>query len=64
MNKSELFLKRSVPRIEGLRIKNYRVLKDVKLENITPLTVFVGPNGSGKSTLFDVFALFARTASR
>ncbi len=45
-----------VPHIESLHVKNYRALRDVKLRDITPLSVFLGPNGSGKSTLFDVFA--------
>ena len=49
----------SVPRIESLKIKNYRALKDLELQNLTPLTVFLGPNGSGKSTIFDVFAFLA-----
>lgn len=52
-------VKRPVPRIEALRVKNYRALQDVELRHITPLTVFLGPNGSGKSTLFDVFAFLA-----
>ncbi len=43
------------PRIEYLRVKNYRALQDVELKNITPLMVLLGPNGSGKSTVFDVF---------
>jgi len=47
----------SVPRIEYLRVQNYRALKDLELKKIAPLTVFLGPNGSGKSTIFDVFAL-------
>jgi predicted ATPase len=44
------------PVIERLTIRNYRVLHDVTLEGLTPLTVLFGPNGSGKSTVFDVFA--------
>ena len=51
--------KQTVPRIEALRVKNYRVLQDVELREITPLSVLLGPNGSGKSTLFDVFAFLA-----
>lgn len=46
-------------RIEALRVQNYRVLKDLRLRDITPLTVLLGPNGSGKSTLFDVFAFLS-----
>ncbi len=42
-------------RIEHLRVENYRALRRVELDAITPLTVLLGPNGSGKSTLFDVF---------
>lgn len=52
-----------VPRIEELRVKNYRVLKDLNLKNITPLTVFLGPNGSGKSTILDVFAFLSECFS-
>ena len=48
-----------VPHIESLHARNYRALRDVKLQDITPLSVFLGPNGSGKSTLFDVFAFLA-----
>ena len=46
-------------RIEALEVRNFRVLKDVKLTKITPLTVLTGPNGSGKSTIFDVFAFLS-----
>ncbi|MCY3879251.1 MAG: AAA family ATPase [Rhodobacteraceae bacterium] len=47
------------PRIERLRVKNFRVLRDVELKNLTPFTVLLGPNGSGKSSVFDVFAFLA-----
>ena len=49
----------SVPRIEGLAVRNYRVLHDVRFSALTPLTTLLGPNGSGKSTLFDVFAFLS-----
>jgi predicted ATPase len=52
-----------VPRIEALSVRNYRALQDLKLQDLTPLTVFVGPNGSGKSTVFDVFAFLAECFS-
>jgi len=42
-------------KIESLKIKNYRVLKDVEIANLQAMNVFVGANGTGKSTLFDVF---------
>lgn len=49
----------SPPRLIRIRVQNYRALRDVALENVTPLTVLLGPNGSGKSTFFDVFAFLS-----
>lgn len=55
-------------KIEGFRIKNFRVLKDVALgrlwnqhqaEPLTPMTAVIGKNGVGKSTLFDAFGFLA-----
>jgi len=51
------------PRIERLHICNYRALKDITLDYLTPLTVLLGPNGSGKSTVFDVFAFMSECFS-
>ena len=51
--------KTTTARIDYLRVKNYRALRDVELKNLTPLTVLLGPNGSGKSTVFDVFAFLS-----
>ncbi len=47
------------PRIERVMINNYRALRNITLDHLTPLTVLLGPNGSGKSTVFDVFAFLA-----
>ena len=55
--------RQSVPRIEYLRVKNYRALHDLELKGLTPFTVFLGPNGSGKSTIFDVFAFLSECFS-
>ncbi len=41
--------------IEYLRIRNFRVFNDVKVENIPQMAVFLGKNGAGKTTFFDVF---------
>lgn len=50
--------------IEGFRVQNYRVLRDITLGRLssqrgraplTPFSVVIGKNGSGKSTLFDAF---------
>ncbi len=51
--------KQSIPRIEYLRVQNYRTLHNLELKKITPLTVFLSPQGSGKSTIFDVFAFLS-----
>lgn len=54
--------------IEGFRVQNFRVLRDVSLgklygqnnrEPLTPLTVVIGKNGVGKSSLFDAFGFVA-----
>lgn len=51
-----------MPQLEGIRIQNYRVLRDVSLgrtyENLNPpslprLISVIGPNGCGKSSLMD-----------
>ena len=47
------------PRIESLRVKNYRALRNIELKQLKPLSVFLGANGSGKSTIFDVFAFLS-----
>lgn len=49
----------SPPRIEYLKVQNFRALREVELKDLTPLTVLLGPNGSGKSTVFDAFAFLA-----
>lgn len=49
----------TIPRLDSLRITNYRALRHIQINALTPLTVLVGPNGSGKSTVFDVFAFLA-----
>ena len=58
-------------RIEGFRICNYRVLKNITMGRIgtdpafkdaaplMPLVVVIGRNGVGKSTIFDAFSFLA-----
>ena len=59
-----------MPILEGIRIQNYRVLRDVTLGTdlfepevgsgpLTPLTAVIGKNGVGKSSLFDAFGFMA-----
>lgn len=42
-------------RINAISVKNFKVLREIKIENIPNMAVFLGMNGAGKSTLFDVF---------
>lgn len=55
-------------KIEGFRVTNFRVLKNVTLgrlwnqrdvEPLTPMTAVIGKNGVGKSSLFDAFGFLA-----
>jgi predicted ATPase len=42
-------------KIEAIRLRNFKVYKDVEITDLPNFCVFVGANGAGKSTLFDVF---------
>ncbi|RFC53053.1 MAG: putative ATPase [Verrucomicrobia bacterium] len=42
--------------IESIRVRNFKALREVRLDNLPPYCVFVGRNGTGKTTLFRVFA--------
>ena len=55
-------------KIEGIGIKNYRVLQNITLgklwntqtaQPLTPMTAVIGKNGVGKSSLFDAFGFLA-----
>lgn len=55
-------------KIEGFRIRNYRVLKDITLGKLwntqqerplTPMTAVIGKNGVGKSSVFDAFGFLS-----
>jgi len=50
---------RAPARIEYLKVRSFRALREVEFRDLTPFTVLLGPNGSGKSTVFDVFAFLA-----
>lgn len=42
-------------KIESIRLKNFKVFRDVHLQDIPPFLIVVGANGVGKTSLFDVF---------
>lgn len=42
-------------KIESIRLRNFKTLRDVHLKDIPSFLVVVGANGTGKTTLFDVF---------
>jgi predicted ATPase len=43
-------------KIESIKLKNFKVFKDIEIPGIPQFCVIVGANGSGKSTLFQVFS--------
>ncbi|MFO8233550.1 MAG: AAA family ATPase, partial [Longimonas sp.] len=46
-------------KIESLKLKNFKVFKDVVIKDLPGMSVFMGTNGSGKTTLFDVFGFLS-----
>lgn len=44
-------------KIVSIKIKNYRMFKNIHIRDIPPFCVIIGANGTGKSTLFDIFGL-------
>lgn len=41
--------------LASIRIKNFKVLQDVSIDNVPQFMVLVGANGAGKSTFFSLF---------
>src|SRR5258707_7886779 len=50
--------------LKRLQFKNWRSLRDVEIDNLTPLTVFIGANSSGKTNILDAlhFVRYAENA--
>lgn len=46
-------------KIEKIKVKNFKVYRDVEIKNIANFSVFLGANGAGKSTLFDIFGFLS-----
>jgi len=47
-------------RIRGIKVKNFKTLRDVSMDDIPGFAVLVGANGSGKSTFIGVFDFLKR----
>jgi predicted ATPase len=43
-------------RVQSIRVRNYKALRDVEIRDMPGFVVFVGANGTGKSTLIDLFS--------
>ncbi|MDR0867954.1 MAG: AAA family ATPase [Planctomycetota bacterium] len=43
------------PKLESMRLKNFKAFADVEINHLPKFAVFVGANGAGKSTIFSVF---------
>ena len=50
-----VFVEERTVKIESIRLKNFKIFRDIHLTDIPSFLVVVGANGSGKTTLFDVF---------
>lgn len=50
-------------KIETIRLKNYKVYKNLELTHLPSLVIFVGANGTGKSTIFEVFEFLSLALS-
>lgn len=50
-------------KIEFLRVKNFKALKNIEMRGIPNFCVIVGANGSGKSTLFSIFGFLKEALS-
>ena len=40
-------------RLDGIRVRNFKAIRDSGALKLTPLTVLIGNNGSGKSSLVE-----------
>ena len=51
-------------RIESIRLRNYRLFRNVELKDLPSMATVVGANGSGKSTLFDALSFLKDALSQ
>lgn len=45
--------------VEAIKVKNFKLYKNLSLDRLQPLNVFLGANGSGKTTFFKIFSFLA-----
>jgi predicted ATPase len=50
--------------LKRLRFKNWRSLRDVEIDNLTPITVFIGANSSGKTNILDALHFLRYAAQK
>lgn len=46
-------------KIEKIKIRNFKVFKNIEIRDLPNMCVFLGANGVGKTTLFDVFGFLS-----
>ena len=45
-------------KLKKIHIKNFKSLKDVEIDDIGDLNIFIGKNNSGKSNIFEAIKIF------
>lgn len=50
--------------LKEIQVKNFRSLKDTKIQELSPITILVGENSSGKSSFLRLFPLLKQSISK
>jgi AAA15 family ATPase/GTPase len=48
--------------VEQIKVKNFKLYKNLHLDDLQQLNVFLGANGSGKTTFFKIFSFLLKTS--
>jgi AAA15 family ATPase/GTPase len=51
-----------VLKLSNISVQNFKSLKDVSIDLLSPLAVFVGRNNTGKSSILDIFEFIKQAA--
>ncbi len=46
-------------KIESIKVKNFKVFENAKVDDLPNMCVFLGANGSGKTTFFEIFGFLS-----